>query len=200
MRRSIVIIGAMALTTAACGGASSETTSTEATTTTAAATTTAATTAATTTAATTTTADPAAARVAMAQTFAGEWTGEWNNTTYGSTGPIAMAVAVDAETHLVTLTIDLGGSVFGMGDPGPFDVSLDLSMAPPYSDFVDLFGVTTVDMQATGDFTLEALEVLVPGITSFEATGTATPTAIDLDYTVVFDGGGEAVGTATITR
>jgi hypothetical protein len=202
MRRIIVLAGALALVASACGDDDGATT-TAAPTTTAVATTTAATittVTTTTTSASTTTVDPAAPRVALALIFSGEWEGEWVNTTYGSTGPIALAIAVDAAERTATLTIDLGGSVFGSGDPAAFDFVADLTTAAPFTVATPLLGEATFDVQATGAFTLEALEVPAAGIASFRATGTAAPTGIELAYTVGFDDGGSAEGTALMRR
>ena len=119
MRRLIPAAALLALFASACGDGGAGTTTAATTTTTAEA--------------STTTEDPVAYRVTLATILAGEWVGEWRNTTYGSTGPVAVDVRVDGAAHTATLTIDLGGAVFGEGDPEPFELTVDLSAAPPYA-------------------------------------------------------------------
>lgn len=48
-------------------------------------------------------------------TLAGSCTGSWRNTTFGSTGPVAMRIA--AAGGKLTMSLDLGGGVFGCTDP-----------------------------------------------------------------------------------
>jgi hypothetical protein len=199
MRRLILLAAILALVAGACGDDEGTGTASASTTTTKAAVTTT-TTATITTAATTTTADPAAPRIALALVFAGEWEGDWDNTTYGSTGPATLTVAVDPEARTATLIIDLGGSVFGEGDPEPFEFVADLTAASPFVAATPLLGDVTFEVDAVGHFTLTALDVPGAGIASFEARGIADPEGIDLGYTVTFEAGGGAEGIASLRR
>ena len=81
MRKIATLTVVLALAAAACGD--DDTTSTTASGTTAATSTSIAT---TTTVAATTTVDATAARVTAAMEYAGTYSGEWNNTTFGSSG------------------------------------------------------------------------------------------------------------------
>lgn len=188
MRRWLVLVGALSLITAACGGDDGT------------APTTAPTTTAPTTTAPTTTGDPAAYRLSLAMIFAGEWTGAWENATSGTTGPIAAAVAVDAASLSAVLSVDLGGAVFGAGDPAPFEVAVDLAAAPPYTSTTALLGDLSLVVEVDGAFTLEAPDVPATGVASFSASGRATSAGITLDYTVGFEDGSEATGTADLGR
>jgi hypothetical protein len=183
----MLVAGALALTAAACGGDGAGTTTVPVT-------------ASPTTAAPTTTVDPTPYRLSLATIFAGEWTGSWENATYGTTGPLAAAFAVDAEGFSATLTLDLGGEVFGGGDPAPFEMTIDLSAAPPYAAFSPVLGALILVMEVDGAFTLEAPDVPATGISSFRASGRATSAGITLDYTASMDDGTEAVGTADLGR
>jgi len=187
MRRWILVAGALALTAAACGGDGAGTTTVPVTT-------------PPTTAAPTTTIDPTPYRVNLATIFAGEWTGSWENATYGTTGPLAAALAVNAEGLSATLTLDLGGEVFGGGDPAPFEMTIDLAAAPPYAAFSPVLGSLSLIMGVDGAFTLEALDVPAAEVSSFRASGRATSAGITLDYTVGLEDGGEAAGTADLGR
>ncbi len=198
MRRLIPAVAVLALLASACGGGGEATTTTAPTTTAATTTTAAATT--TTAEISTTTEDPVAYRVTLATILAGEWTGEWRNTTYGSTGEVLVDVRVDGAARTATITIDLGGAVFGGGDPEPFEVTVDLSAAPPYAASTALLGEITLSMTDTGAFTLAAADVPAEGIATLSATGTAGSERVDLEYSVGFDDGSTAAGRATLLR
>jgi hypothetical protein len=186
---------ALALVVAACGDDDSATTTaapgTTAPPTTAAGTTAAPTTAAPTTAAPTTapptTADPAAARVAAAAAFAGDYTGEWQNTTFGSTGASNFKVAVDEVAQFALVTIDLDGNVFGGADPDPFLIEIDLTQEPPYTFTTDLMGEATLDVDAAGNVTLEA--PAVPGLGGLPLTVEGSVLG-DITYTIGDGAGG----------
>jgi hypothetical protein len=191
MRRVIPAAALLALLASACGDGGAATT-------TAAPTTTAV--AATTTEASTTTEDPVAYRVTLATILAGEWVGDWRNTTYAGTGAVLAGIRVDADGLTATVTVDLGGAVFGGDDPAPFELVVDLSAAPPYTATTALLGEITLVVTDTGSFTLEAADVPAAGIATFWATGSAGSERVDLEYTVAFEDGREATGTATLLR
>jgi hypothetical protein len=191
MRRVIPAAGVLAQLAAACGDGGGASTSAAPTTTAAAA---------TTTEASTTTEDPVAYRVTLATILAGEWVGDWRNTTYASTGAVLAGIRVDAAGLAATVTIDLGGAVFGGADPAPFELVVDLSAAPPYTATTALLGEITLVVTDTGAFTLEAADVPAAGIATFWATGTAGSERMDLEYTVAFEDGSEAAGRATLLR
>lgn len=188
MRRWILVTGALTLAVAACGGGGAATTTVPVPT------------SPTTAAPTTTTIDPTPYRLNLATIFAGEWVGSWENATYGTTGPLAAALAVDAEDLSATLTLDLGGEVFGGGDPAPFEMTIDLAAAPPYTAFSPVLGSLSLIMGVDGAFTLETLDVPAAGVASFRASGRATSAGITLDYTVGLEDGSAAAGTAGLGR
>jgi hypothetical protein len=110
---------------------------------------------------TTTVVDPVVARVAAAQEIAGTYTGEWHNTTFNSNGAINATVAVDAATATVTISMDLGGNVFGSPDPAPLTTNIDLNSDGPFAGTDPLFGDFTIDYSA-GHLTFTA--PAVPGL------------------------------------
>ena len=191
MRRVIPAAAWLALLATACGHGGAATT-------TAAPTTTA--TPSTTAVASTTTEDPVAYRVTLATILAGEWVGDWRNTTYGTTGTVLAGIRVDAAGLTATVTIDLGGAVFGAGDPAPFEFVVDLSAAPPYTATTALLGEITLLVTDTGAFTLEAADVPAAEIATFWMAGTAGSERVDLEYTVGREDGSEATGAATLLR
>lgn len=190
MRRGAFIILSLVLIATACGDDSS---GTSAAVTTVAPTTTEA---VVTTAATTTSLDEVAARVAAASAYAGAYTGEWHNTTFWSTGSIAIDFVVDPATARATLMLDLGGSVFGAADPDPLHAEFDLTAAGPYAGTDPLFGDYTVAIDGAGHLTVVA--PAVPGVGGRELTLEGDFAAGTFDGT--YEIAGLAEGTFTATR
>jgi hypothetical protein len=159
----------------------------------------------TTEAMTTTTADPMAAVYAEFEAYAGTYTGEWTNTTFGSTGSIEWGMTIDEGAGALVLDVDLGGNVFGAADPEPEQFTL------PFADLAASMGETTIESDTFGtlqatvgeDGTIEVRGDDVPGdrIASIVVTGSFTPDGGDLDYVIEFEGGGDpAEGTVTFAK
>lgn len=181
MRRTAMTVLVLVLVAGACGGGDGEDTTTTAgtvaTTTTAAAATT------TTAAESTTTQDATAARIAAAQELEGDYAGEWNNTTFLTTGSIEVSFEVNADAAFGLLTIDLGGNVFGASDPDPFLFEIDLTQEGPYEGTSDLFGEFTVEVAEDGTVTLTAPNV--PGLNlPLEIEGTSVDGVFEGTYTI----------------
>ena len=174
---------------------------TTSTTTTIAATTTTTEPTTTTTAAATTTEDPLADTIAAALELVGDYGGDWENTTFGSVGSVAASIAVDTGAGTMSVTVDLGGLVFGLSDPNPETIVIDLRSLFPLRFTSELLGEATLfisdDRQRV---TVEALDVPAPGIQSMRVEVIdAGDDAISMVYLIQFeDGGGEAEGTVEI--
>ena len=165
-----------------------------------------ATTASSTIEAETTTEAPAASeavdprRVAL-EDGAGTYSGTWTNTTFGSSGPMEMVIAVEGEE--VVFDVDLGGSVFGQGDPDPESarISIDDLLAGGTIDST-VFGPLSMTIDAaTGTMTMAADAVPAGGIAAFEST--VTPSGADSGegtYLVTFDDGSTAEGLVDYVR
>jgi hypothetical protein len=184
MRRLIPAAALVALLVSACGENGQATT----------------TAAPTTTEAATTTEDPVAYRLTLATILAGNWVGEWRNTTAGTIGPLTVDVRVDEAARTATVTIDLDGAVFGAVDPEAFALTVDLTQAPPYAATADLLGAITFSMTDTGAFSLESADVPTEGIATFWASGEAGSERVEIEYGVGFDDGSTADGVATLRR
>lgn len=141
-----------------------------------------------------------ALRIAAAELLAGEWSGEWNNTTFGATGPIDVTVTVDSNAAVLLANYDIGGSVFGQGDPKPGDFEIDLIFGPPYEGGTGLLGRYTIDIGYDGSFTLTAPVVPADGIASMTLTGTLGPAGFSATYAIKFSHVGSAEGTIEATR
>ncbi len=171
MRRLAALALAVALVAVACGDddAGSGTTEVAVGAPTSTTATTAMTATSTTAPATTTTAVSATTTEVMsnplleaASAFAGDYAGQWNNTTFGSTGAVVTTIEVDEEAETATVTMDLGGFVFGGDDPDPIVTVMDLTMEPPYETTNQLLGDATVEFAVDGTLTLTA--PAVPGL------------------------------------
>ncbi len=124
---------------------------------------------------------------------AATYVGDWTNTTFGSTGSAVFDVVLTATTYSVSA--DLGGSVFGLGDPPALLLSgaLEGDGSAVLSAVGDpAFGTVAGTVSNTGVIAA-AFSALPPPagfvVASVTVTGTFTALLIDLDYTVLFAGG-----------
>jgi len=168
LRRTATILFVLTLVVAACGdddADSNATSGTSAATATSAATesTTAATTAAettTTVAAETTTAvalEGPAGFIAAAADFVGTYSGDWNNTTFGSTGAMFITVLeVSTEFGFVLIEIDLDGNVFGLADPDAFVIEVSIDGDNLHVGFSEFLGGSSFAIDEFGNFTMTA--------------------------------------------
>ena len=169
MRRAATILLGLTLVVAACGdddADSNATSGTSAATATSAATesTTAATTAAettTTTAAAETTTAVAltgpAAFFAAAADFVGTYSGDWNNTTFGSTGAMFINVLeVNTKAGFLLIEIDLDGNVFGLADPDAFVIEISIDGDNLHVGFSEFLGTSSFEIDEFGNFAMTA--------------------------------------------
>ena len=193
MRRAATILLGLSLLVAACGdddAQSDETSGTSAATATSAAaeSTTATTTAAettTTVAATTTEAalTGPAAIIAAAADYVGEYEGQWNNTTFGSTGAMFVDVLeVNTEAGFILIEIDLDGNVFGAADPDAFVIEISIDGDDLHVGFSEFLGASSFEIDESGSFTAMAEP---PGLgLPLETEGSITDTGFGGTYTI----------------
>jgi hypothetical protein len=134
--------------------------------------------------------------------YAGTWLGEWNNTTFGSSGAASATITVDTDSRTFTMVSDLDGFVFGASDPPPetYTGSYD-DNGVSLTATSDTFGTTQVTVTPDGRVSGSSTGVPNPSIDSVQYSGTITPTTYTLDYTVVFSGNsGTAEGVVTMTK
>jgi len=136
--------------------------------------------------------------------FAGNWTGQWNNTTFSTTGPASMAVTIDTTHQTFQAVMTIGGSVFGGSAPPPQTFS-----GPYNSSGVTItangtaFGNITATISSSGAISGSGTSVPNPNISRVDFTGTATASVITINYTITFSasaGGGTAVGVMTLNH
>ncbi len=190
--RVVVLAASMVLIAAACGGSTAETStsvisgetgtfltsSTAAPATTAPSTTTAA-------PATTVGVDPI---IEAAKAMIGEYTGDWTNTTFGSTGPMTASIDI-SDDGTVTLAMDLGGFVFGESDPDPEVLVFGVLEVVQGVDVESaVFGTMTLKQSLDG-LTMSALDVPSTSIGSVEiVVNLGSDGAVTGTYEIVFEG------------
>lgn len=190
MSRSLLALLALALVS--CGGASATASSSPAASS-AAAGSAAATTAAATSARPVTTAPAALFQDAT-------FVGSWNNTTFGSTGPATFDIKVNAAAATMTVTITLGGNVFGAPAPAPETFTLPLSSAgATFTGKSKTFGDVTATLK-DGAMTFRGDNVPGGRVKSIDGTGTYTLTTMSLAYNVALADGTSAKGTVTLKK
>jgi len=140
--------------------------------------------------------------IAGAQLNLGNFEGQWDNWTFGSSGAASMMVESLGGADLM-ITVDLDGNVFGGSDPDPFVITGTVGVtgfvADPFADplfgtmsgGVDLAGNVAIDLaDAGGFFELVTLR------------GTAVGDVVHIDYEIFeFIGAGPfAIGTLHMER
>ena len=137
--------------------------------------------------------------------FSGSWTGAWFNDTFGSTAQITMTIAInDDGTGSFSFDLPSGdtGAPFGLPsvDTKTFAGSYDETGLIIDAQGDDLFGDFTVTITPEGRLTAEATMDGAPGIDSLRVEGTINGSEINITYTIVFPGGSDATGSATLTK
>ncbi|MBI2828358.1 MAG: carboxypeptidase regulatory-like domain-containing protein [Acidobacteria bacterium] len=132
---------------------------------------------------------------------AGSWTGRWTNNTFGSSGTMTMTLAANTIAQTMQMTLDVNGSVFGGSDPAAETTSGAYTPEGATVTKTSLvFGNVTFTISSTGQITGNGTNVPSATVSRIDFTGTATPSTMNLNYTVTFRAGGTATGVATLTR
>lgn len=132
----------------------------------------------------------------------GAWSGDWENTTFSSTGAASLTLDVDTEAATVDASLDLDGNVFGGLDPDPleFDGTYDEGGMEITATTV-LFGDFTLTISADGDVSGGGTPEASTSVWGLSFDGTATESSIDLDYTILDEADATyAEGTITFTK
>ncbi len=133
--------------------------------------------------------------------FVGNWTGGWVNNTFGTSGSATMSYNVDTVAETFQITMDLNGQVFGLIDPPAQTFNSTYSPTGPTNIAIPTpFGTLNSTFTQAGQITGSITGVSVGGITRMDFTGTATPAAITVNYTVTFNTGATAAGVLTLNK
>ncbi len=137
--------------------------------------------------------------------LAGEWSGDWNNDTFGSSAPITMSIVVN-DDGTASFAFDLpaadSGSPFGLIAIGPqaFDGTYDENGLSFIVRGDGLFGDMNVTISLEGDLIAEATMAGVLDIVALTVRGSFDGSGMDITYTVRFPGDSGAAGSATLTK
>jgi hypothetical protein len=131
----------------------------------------------------------------------GTYTGTWTNQTFGSTGPVTFQVS-DTSPGVLTMTVTLGGHVFGGAAPPPFTVTgtLNTQGIVTLSGGPASFGTVNGTIGPNGLFNFAITNIPGGFITSATFNGTDSGGVISLGYTVNFSSGPPATGTMIASR
>ncbi len=173
MKRTMTLLAVLAMVSAACGGTTEETTTTsspgqvDATTTTTAP-----------QAQTTTTEAPeptgGAGFVAAAVAYLGEYLGQWDNDTFGSSGALKInVIEANTDAGFVLIQVDADGNAFGASDPDLFVIEISTAGEGLHVGFSTFLGESTFEIDDQGNFTMSAMPPLLEGL-PLEVTGSIT--------------------------
>ncbi len=138
---------------------------------------------------------PVNAAVQRALEVEGTYSGQWNNATFGSSGPIDLTIEVSAEAQFAVVALDLGGTVFGGDDPAPVTFQIDLATEDWLGGGDELFGQSDLTVDDAGNFVLTAPSVPGVGNVAMTMNGTRVATGYEGTYEIT----GVASGTFTLT-
>jgi hypothetical protein len=131
----------------------------------------------------------------------GTYTGTWTNQTFGSTGPVTFQVS-DTSPGDLTMTITLGGNVFGRAAPPPFTLTGTLNT----QGIITLhgtpagFGTVNGTIGTNGQFNGTVSGIPAGIITSVTFSGTVSGGVFNVGYTVNFSSGPPATGNMIATH
>ena len=133
--------------------------------------------------------------------YAGAYTGTWANTTLGTTGTAAATITDNSATKRAAVIIEAVGTILGV--PGGIPATERIVQ---YGDTLATFTgnltqLGNIVMAVKTGVTAGTLSLVATGtnppntaIRRWDATGTITPTAINITFTVTFTAGAPAVG------
>lgn len=144
---------------------------------------------------------PADAYPLMAS-FAGHFTGSWNNTTFGSTGWMTWDIAADPSNRTVVIMVNVGGRFLGGAGGPPETITLTQLGSGVIQGQSSSFGAVSGTITPAGAVAITLTSPPGGIVSRVEITGTFSGgSSISLNYTVDFVGGGaKAVGSVLLTR
>lgn len=132
----------------------------------------------------------------------GNFNGNWVNNTYNTSGPVTFTIN-DTSAGVLSMTITLGGTVYGVSAPPAFTLTgnIDPQGLITLSGGTTSFGTLQGTIGANGN--ISATVSSIPsylGINSMNLSGTLANNILNLNYTVYFSSGSQASGSVTATR
>lgn len=124
--------------------------------------------------------------LAAAQTFnLGMYEGQWDNITFGSSGSASLTIE-DMGGGSLAGTLDLGGFVFGQGDPDPVNFTAMLAAnavtLDPFSDAT--YGDVSGGIDDMGNLSIDLVNAAAGAFALVTLRGTAIDDSIQFDYEI----------------
>ncbi|MES1147155.1 MAG: hypothetical protein ABUL49_00205 [bacterium] len=132
----------------------------------------------------------------------GTYSGSWHNLTFGTTGSADLTATADTVAKTASLTLTLGGNVFGSPGAAPLTITGSYS-GSSYSGTASsntTFGNVTLTIDGNGNIIGQATNIPGGTVSSMTFQGSVSGKTITLNYTVVLVAGGTASGTVVVTR
>ena len=132
--------------------------------------------------------------------YNGNWSGNWVNNASQNAGTGTMVISVNSVAQTILFTIDLNGLVFGIPDPTAVSFTGSYTAAGVTVNVPTPFGTITATIAAGGQ--INGNVVAAPGlpITRIDFTGTATPAAVTINFTLTLVGGATHPGVITFNK
>ncbi|MEP6833623.1 MAG: hypothetical protein ABJB74_09520 [Gemmatimonas sp.] len=139
--------------------------------------------------------------------YAGAYTGTWTNVTFSTTNTASATIVNNAGPSTANVTIAALGTILGVagGIPATERVTTYGDTTAAFNGNVPQLGNIVMAIKTTS--TLGTLSLIAsgtnapnPGVVRWDATGTITPTAIDISFIVTFTSGPQAFGTINLTK
>lgn len=134
--------------------------------------------------------------------LAGNWTGQWINTTYSTQGGASLSVTVDDLAKSAQFGINLTGNVLGGSSPGliTFNATYDDNSLNGSASST-AFGDLVFQIDSDGALSATATNLPAPGVSAISVSGAVGEQTITMNYTVIFDGAvPPASGVVTLTK
>lgn len=125
------------------------------------------------------------ASIASAQLDLGLYEGQWDNTTFGSSGAASMLIESLGGAD-ISITIDLDGFVFGGDDPDPFVItgSVGPTGFTPDPFMSDGFGTMSGGVDENGNVSIDLTDAAGGAFSLVTLRGTAMNDAFEIDYSI----------------
>jgi hypothetical protein len=133
-------------------------------------------------------------------TLAGNWPGNWTNTTFGSTGGAGLDITVDNVAQTAHVVVTLTGTVLGGPAPPPFALDGTYNgTAMTFNTNLPGLGDLAVEITTGGVLTASLTNMTNPLFTRVDLTGTVTGTEMNGRYRVTFSpAGGGAIADGVV--
>jgi hypothetical protein len=134
--------------------------------------------------------------------YAGHYTGSWNDATFGTTGSMTWDITADPASRQVTIAVNVGGRFFGGNGAAPERIVLTHLAEGTVSGNSVAFGTVSGTIKPDGSFTMTLTSIPGGSISKVEVTGTlAGGSTITMQYTVSFTASSQtATGTVALKR